>query len=221
MMSSTRVIVRSIFVATLVATAGSFAAAQTAPAPAKQPAQTARSSAAPAAPVTAAAAVVPPLDYVVGAEDVLSVLFWREQDMSGDVTVRPDGRITLPLIGELQAAGLRPDVLKEQIQTAAGKYLSDANVTVLVKQINSRKVYITGQVATPGAYPLTGPRTVMQLISLAGGLTEYADSENISIMRSADQGRTRAFKFNYKDVAKGKKLEQNIQLQPGDTVVIP
>jgi polysaccharide export outer membrane protein len=151
---------------------------------------------------------------------VLGILFWREQEISGDVTVRPDGLITVPLIGEIKAAGLPPDALRQNIQTAATKYLTDANVAVVVRQINSRKVFITGMVATPGAYPLTAPRTVMQLIALAGGLAEYAESENITIMRQ-DQQQTRSFKFNYKDVAKGKKLEQNILLQPGDTVVVP
>ena len=155
-------------------------------------------------------------DFVVGPEDVLGILFWRETDMSGDVTVRPDGRITLPLLGDLQAEGLRPDVLRDEIQKAATKYLTDPNVTVVVRTINSRKVFITGEVMMPGPFLLTGPRTVMQLISLAGGLAEYAKSEDIQILRG-----TKAFKFNYKDVAKGKKLEQNILLQPGDTVVVP
>ena len=169
----------------------------------------------------AAGAVVPvPNDFVLGAEDVIGVLFWREPDISGDVTVRPDGIITVPLLGEIKAAGMRPDTLREQIQTAASKFLTDANVAIVVRQINSRKVFITGMVGTPGAYPLTGPRTVMQLIALAGGLAEYADAENITIMRQ-DQQKTQSFKFNYKDVSKGKKLEQNIALLPGDTVVVP
>lgn len=169
---------------------------------------------------TGAAGAVVPSDYVIGAEDVLGVLFWREADMSGDVAVRPDGMITLPLVGDVKAAGLTPIALRETIQEAAAKYLADPNVTVVVRQLNSRKVFITGQVGTPGAFPLTGPRTVMQLIALAGGLTEYADGEHITIMRQ-EAGKTRSFRFNYKDVSKGKKLEQNIQLLPGDTVVVP
>lgn len=161
-----------------------------------------------------------PADYVIGPEDVLGVLFWREQEMSGDVAVRPDGMITLPLVGDVRASGLRPETLRDAIKQAAGKYLTDANVTVVVRQVNSRKVFITGQVTTPGAFPLAGPRTVMQVIALAGGIAEYADAEHISIMRT-EQGRTRVFKFNYKDVSRGKKLEQNILLMPGDTVVVP
>ena len=170
--------------------------------------------------VEAASADAGLIDYVIGPEDVLGVVFWRDTEMSGDVTVRPDGKITLPLIGELHAAGVTPEKLKQNIQSAAVKYLSDANVAVVVRQINSRKVYITGQVTTPGAYPLTGPRTVMQLISLAGGVTEFADSSSITIMRTVD-GRTTSHKFNYKDVARGKNLEQNLALRPGDTVVVP
>ena len=161
-----------------------------------------------------------PADYVIGPEDVLGIVFWREAEMSGDVTVRPDGRITLPLIGEIQAQGLRPEALRDQIQVAAGKYIADANVAVVIRLINSRKVFITGKVTSPGTFSLAGPRNVMQLIALAGGLTEFADSKNITIMRDAG-GLTRSFKFNYKDVAKGKKLEQNIALQPGDTIVVP
>lgn len=173
-----------------------------------------------AAAANAAGEVAPPPDYVVGPEDVLGVLFWREPDISGDVTVRPDGRITLPLIGEVRAAGLRPEQLKDQIQAAARKYLADANAAVVVRQINSRKVFVTGKVTTPGTFSLAGPRTVMQVIALAGGLNEYADAKNITVIRNHN-GRSQSFKFNYKDVARGKKLEQNIQLEPGDTVVVP
>jgi polysaccharide export outer membrane protein len=168
------------------------------------------------------ASVVPPVpsDYVIGPEDVLGVLFWREQEMSGDVSVRPDGMISLPLLGDVRAAGLKPEALRVAIQDAAGKYLADPNVTIVVRQLNSMKVFITGEVATPGAYPLTGPRSVMQLIAVAGGLNEYAESDQITIMRQQG-GRTLSFKFNYNEVSKGKKLEQNIQLHPGDTVVVP
>jgi polysaccharide export outer membrane protein len=188
---------------------------QTAPAKQPPPAASGRS----AVPVTPADVAVGD-DFVIGAEDVLGILFWREADFSGDVAVRPDGRITLPLLGDMVAAGVTPTALRDQIQTAATKYLTDPNVTVVVRQVNSRKVFITGEVAQPGAYPLMGPRTVMQMISLAGGLTQFADSKKISILRQ-EEGRTRAFTFNYKDVAQGKNVQQNIQLQPGDTIVVP
>jgi polysaccharide export outer membrane protein len=164
--------------------------------------------------------VPPPPGYVIGAEDVLGILFWRETEMNGDVAVRPDGRITVPLIGEVTAAGLTPEMLRDQIQTAAAKYMTAANVSVVVRQINSRKVFITGKVANPGTYPLAGPRTVMQVIALAGGLNEYADAKNITVLRTL-KGNARTFKFNYKDVARGKNLQQNIMLEPGDTIVVP
>jgi polysaccharide export outer membrane protein len=128
--------------------------------------------------------------------------------------------ITLPLVGDIRAAGYRPDELKGILQKATTKYLTEPNVTVVVRTINSRKVYITGEVTKPGAYQLTGPQTVMQLIAMAGGLTEYADSNAITVMRT-ENGRQRSFQFRYKDVAKGKALAQNIQLIPGDTVVVP
>lgn len=180
------------------------------------------------APVRSATPVTPPRSsgvplpeaYVIGPEDVLGILFWRDTEMTGDVTVRPDGMVTLPLLGDIQAAGLSPDALTKVIEEAASKFQQDPSVTIVVRQINSRKVFITGQVTNPGAFPLTGPRTVMQLIALAGGLTEYADKKNITIMR-LEKGRQVVFKFNYNDVARGKALTQNIVLQPGDTVIVP
>jgi polysaccharide export outer membrane protein len=174
----------------------------------------------PARPSPAAVGNTVPDNYVIGPEDVLGVMFWREPDMSGDVTVRSDGRITLPLIGDLQAAGETTDALKTQVQLAAQKYVTDANVTIVVRQTNSRKVFVTGEVAMPAAYQLTGPRTVMQVIAMAGGLTEFAKGANITILRT-ENGRTQSFKFNYKDVSKGRRLEQNIALVPGDTIVVP
>jgi polysaccharide export outer membrane protein len=168
----------------------------------------------------AASAVVPPAGYIIGADDVLSVVFWREQDMSAEVVVRPDGNISLPLLNDLHAAGLTPDQLRVKVTDAAVKFVESPSVTVVVKAINSRKVYVTGNVLRAGTYPLSGPMTVLQVLALAGGVVEFADTKNITIMRTED-GRPRAFKFNYKDVSKGKGLDQNIVLQPGDTVVVP
>ena len=159
-------------------------------------------------------------EYVIGAQDVLGVIFWREPEMSGDVTVRPDGKITIPVIGEIQAAGRKPDVLQGEIATAAGKYISGVNVVVVVRTINSRKIFVTGRVASSGSFPLTGPLTVMQAIALAGGLTEYATPKGIVVLR-IENGRSRTVAVNYQDIARGKGLEQNILLQPGDTVVVP
>jgi polysaccharide export outer membrane protein len=158
--------------------------------------------------------------FTIGPEDVLGVLVWREADVSGDVTVRADGMVTLPLIRDVKAAGLTPNELAEQIQTSLREFITDASVTIVVRQMNSRKVYITGEVGKPGAYPLTAQTTVMQFIAIAGGLTEFAASNDITVMRVED-GRSVSHKFEYKDVARGKKAEQNLVLRPGDTVVIP
>lgn len=181
----------------------------------------------PAAPATTPAPqpgtapqATPPSDYTIGPEDVLGVVFWREPDMSGDVTVRPDGRITIPVIGEMVAAGKRPEELQAQIVTAARKYISDVNVVVVVRTINSRKIFVTGRVTTPGTYPLMGPLTVIQAIALAGGLTEYADPKGITILRTQG-GKSETIPFNYQDISRGRNLDQNIQLKPGDTIVVP
>ena len=164
--------------------------------------------------------VVPPAGYLIGPEDVLAIMFWRERDLSVDgAAVRPDGRITVPLINDIQAAGLTPDALREQIQSAASKFVADPSVTVVVKAINSRKVFITGMVSKPGQYPLVAPTTVMQLIAMAGGLNEYANRDNVMVMRN-EGGKQTSRRFNYDEVSEGKKLEQNIELQPGDTIVV-
>jgi polysaccharide export outer membrane protein len=165
--------------------------------------------------------VVPPPGYVIGPEDVLSILFWREKDLSSDVIVRPDGMISLPLLNDVHAAGLTTDQLREKVMTEANKFVEDPNATVVVKQINSRKVFITGQVSKPGAYPLIGPMNVLQLIAMAGGLLEYADKSRISIMRTDEKGNPVARSFNYNWAIDRKNLRQNIELKPGDTVLVP
>ena len=159
--------------------------------------------------------------YVIGPDDVLSVLFWRDKDLSTDVVVRPDGKISLPLVNDIQAGGLTPSELRDAVSALAKRYIEEPSVTVVVKQINSRKVFITGQVEKPGPYPMSGSTTVMQLIAMAGGLREYADGRRILIMRTEANGRQSGHLFNYRQVAEGKNLAQNIALQPGDTVVVP
>ena len=171
-------------------------------------------------PLAPGAAVEVPLDYVIGPEDILGIVFWREPEISGDVTVRPDGRVSLPMIGEMVAAGHRPQELQQRILAAAAKFINEPNVSVVVRAINSLKIFVTGRVTTPGQHSLKGPMTAMQAIALAGGVTEYADAKNITILRTTG-GKTASFKFNYRDVARGKKLEQNIMLKPGDTLVVP
>ncbi len=162
-----------------------------------------------------------PAGYVIGPDDVLGISYWRNPDMSAEVTVRPDGLISLPLLNEVHAGGLTPEQLREKIAKDATKFLEEEpTVSVVVKTINSRKVYITGMVAKPAYYPLSGAMTVVQLIATAGGLQEFADTKNIRIVRN-ENGRQVSFPFNYKDFLKGKNLKQNIELKPGDTVVVP
>jgi polysaccharide export outer membrane protein len=175
---------------------------------------TAPSTAEPKAPVSTGTG------YVIGAQDVLSVVFWRDKDMSADVVVRPDGNISLPLLNEIPAAGLTPEQLRARLTEAAAKFVEDPTATVVVKEIHSRNVYITGNVAKPATYSLMGDMTVLQLIAMAGGLQEYAGAKSIVIIR-AEGGRQQYHNFNYKDVVKQKHVEQNIVLKPGDTVVVP
>jgi len=160
-----------------------------------------------------------PSKFVIGIGDVLSVTFWREQNLSGDVVVRPDGMISLPLLNDVPAAGNTPEQLARSLAAAAVKFVDDPDVAVIVKEVHSRKVYLIGQVATPGMKPLDGDMNVLQLIAVGGGLLEYADKKDIVIIRTANRQEMR-FKFNYEEVLKGKNRKQNILLQPGDTVVV-
>ena len=159
-------------------------------------------------------------EYLIGPDDVLSIVFWRDKDMSADVAVRPDGKISLPLLSDVLAAGLTPLQLRDRLTEEAKRFIEDPNVSVVVKQINSRKVFVTGEVLKPGPYLLTGPTTVLQMIAIAGGLKDYADSKHITVMRT-ENGQTLSYEFNYKDVAQRKRLTQNIELKPGDTLLVP
>lgn len=161
-----------------------------------------------------------PADYIIGPEDVLTVVYWRDKDMTSEVAVRSDGKISLPLLNDVQAAGLTPKQLRDWLVEASKEYFEDPAVSVGVKLMNSRKVFITGEVYKPGPYPLVGPTTVLELISLAGGLKDYADRKNILIVRN-ENGRQTSYLFNYKDVVSRKNLRQNIELKPHDTVIVP
>jgi polysaccharide export outer membrane protein len=160
---------------------------------------------------------VPPPGYTIGPSDRLSIVFWRDTEISSEVVVRPDGLISLPLLNDVAAAGLTPDQLRERLLAAAARFIDEPAATVVVKEINSRRVFITGSVEKPGSYPLNGPTTVLQLIATAGGLREFVSGKNIIIVRN---GNARV-KFNYRDVVAGKRLQQNIDLRPGDTVIVP
>ena len=173
------------------------------------------------APAPAPSGVTPPSDYTIGADDSLSILFWDHKEMSADVVVRPDGKISLPLLNDVVALGLTPEQLRVKIAEGAAKFIEDPNVMVIVKDIKSRMVSITGEVGKSGPYAINGPMTVLQLISLAGGLQEFADKKHISIIR-VENGQPVSYLFNYDEVVKKRKnLKQNIQLKPGDQVVVP
>jgi polysaccharide export outer membrane protein len=175
----------------------------------------------PAAPQAPAAAAQPQSGYIIGVDDVLSILFWRDKDLSAiEITVRPDGKVTIPLLNDVQAAGLTPEQLRDVVLESARKFVEDPNPTVIVKEIKSRKVFITGQVEKPGPYPLNGSTTILQLIATAGGLRDFADGRNIAVMRNQN-GHQVVFEFNYQDLLKKRNLRQNIELEPGDTVVVP
>jgi len=162
-----------------------------------------------------------PDDYVIGAEDLLGVVFWREQDraLNAEVVVRPDGKISVPMLNDVRAAGLTPEQLAASINQAAAKYIRDAAATVIVRQIHSRKVFVIGEVAKPGTIDIGGELKVLQAIAQAGGFLEHANKSDVAIVRTVG-GREQRFKFNYKDVTRGKSPEQNIRLKPGDTVLV-
>jgi polysaccharide biosynthesis/export protein len=182
------------------------------------PAVTATAETAP--PAASVPSVEPPGDYVIGPEDVLGIVFWRDRDLSADVIVRPDGRISLPLINDVDVAGLTPEQVRTRVVESAKRYVDEPTATVVVRQINSRKVFITGNVERPGTFNLLRSTTVLQLIALAGGLKEFAKAADIVVVRN-DSGRQMTFPFNYDDLKRQKNLAQNIVLKPGDTVIVP
>jgi len=163
--------------------------------------------------------VATPAGYIIGADDLLTIRFWGDTQLSVDVVVRPDGKISVPLLNDIQAAGLTPEQLNVTLEKAAAKYIADPDATVIVREIRSRKVYVIGQVGKPGPLPLNSDLTVVQALSAAGGLLEYANKTDIGILRK-ENGRDRRIKFNYNDFVKGKNVQQNITLQPNDTVVV-
>jgi polysaccharide export outer membrane protein len=150
----------------------------------------------------------------------LSIVYWRDREMSAEVIVRPDGKITLPVLNEVEVANVTPEELREQLTTLARKYVTDPRLSVVVRAIRSRYCFITGRIGRPGPYPLYGPMSVLQLIAMAGGLQDYADKSNIVVVRT-ENGQQVRHKFNYKEVIGGGSLDQNIMLRPGDTVVVP
>ncbi len=159
-------------------------------------------------------------NYVIGPQDVLDIDVWKETELTRSVPVRPDGKISLPLLNDVQAAGLTPTQLSEEITTELKKFITDPQVTVIVTQINSQRVYILGEMTRPGAYPLLPGMTVLQALSSAGGFTPFANMKKIYVLRN-EGGKQEKFPFNYKEVVKGKNAEQNIVLKAGDQIVVP
>jgi polysaccharide export outer membrane protein len=160
-----------------------------------------------------------PDGYVIGPEDVLSINVWREQELSSKVSVRPDGKIGLPLLNDTQASGYTPTQLQEKIADGLKKFVTNPQVSVIVLEIRSQNVYIIGGVAKPGVYALGGPMTVMELLVRAGGLTEFAKSEDIQILRN-ESGKQVQHRFNFKRFSEGQDYRQNIQLRNGDMVIV-
>jgi polysaccharide export outer membrane protein len=157
---------------------------------------------------------------MIGAEDVLDVNVWKEPDLTRVVPVRPDGKITLPLINDVQAAGSTPQQLAASVTEKLRKFMTDPQVTVIVTQINSQRVFVIGEVLRAGAFPLVPGTTILQALANAGGFTTFANVKKIHVMRTVN-GKQTELPFNYRDVVKGEKSDQNIKLQPGDPIVVP
>lgn len=159
-------------------------------------------------------------NYVIGAQDVLDISVWKEPELTRTVPVRPDGKISLPLLNDVQAAGLTPTQLATQITESLKKFVTAPQVTVIVTQINSQRIYILGEVLRAGAYPLLPGMTVLQGLSSAGGFTQFANVKKIYVLRQ-ENGKQQKLPFNYKNVIGGKNPEENVVVKAGDTIVVP
>jgi polysaccharide export outer membrane protein len=158
-------------------------------------------------------------DYVIGADDMLRISVWKEPDLSEALPVRPDGKISMPLLNDIPAAGLSPLQLKDSITEKLKKFIADPRVTVVVTAMNSRRIFVSGEVVHSGPMPLLPHMTVLQALSQAG-FTQFANPKAIYLLRT-ENGKQQKIAFNYKEVIKGNRPEQNIMLKPGDTVVVP
>jgi polysaccharide export outer membrane protein len=207
------VVTMSIFASTaLMAQSGSEPSTPTAGSPAAtQPAQN----------VEASAAKAHDNSFVIGNDDVLAINVWKEPDVSRSIPVRSDGKISLPLVGEVQATGRTPLKLEEEIAARLKNYIAEPEVTVIVQQINSQKFNILGMVNKPGSYVINNSATVLDAIALAGGFRDFAKQKSIYVLRQDADGSQTRLPFNYKEVVKGKNSGQNIKLQPRDTIVVP
>ena len=176
-------------------------------------------AAAPASDKTIAASSQAGPEYVIGPEDVLHVAVWKEADLTATLPVRPDGKISLPLLNDVQAAGLTPQQLAASLTEKLKKYVADPHVTVVVTQINSKRIYLTGEVLHAGVMTMLPNMTVMQALSSAG-LSQFANTKRIYVLRN-ENGKQQKLPVNYRKLVKGEEIEQNYLLQPGDTIVVP
>ena len=158
--------------------------------------------------------------YVIGTEDVLYINVWREETLTRTILVRADGKISMPLIDDVQAAGLTPLQLKQVITEKLKQFIDNPNVSVVVTEANSFKVYVTGEVRTPGVYRLKSETTLLQIIPMAGGFTDWANQKKIMIIRK-EGGKEKRITANYKKIIEGDDSKSNIVLKPGDTIVVP
>jgi polysaccharide biosynthesis/export protein len=161
-------------------------------------------------------AAVDPNKYLIGPEDVLYIRVWREPDFTGPVVVRPDGKITMPLIAEVQAGGLTPLQLTKSLTESLTKLINTPDVTVSVTDVRSKKYYIDGEVNRSGSFPLITPTTILEALTNASGFKEFSNPKKITILRGSN-----ILKFNYKDVIKGKHMEQNVLIENGDHIHVP
>jgi polysaccharide biosynthesis/export protein len=159
--------------------------------------------------------------YIIGNGDVLGINVWKEQELTQTIPVRTDGKISLPLIGEVQASGRTPVQLKDDITARLRAFISTPDVTVAVLQLNSQKFNVLGRVTKPGSYSLSSTTTVLDAIASAGGFLDFAKQKSIYILRKNPDGKVTRITFNYKDVIRGKHPDENIQLRPNDTIVVP
>ena len=212
---------RLALTAAILMVAGLTAAGQTKPAEPKanEPKQQSPATPSPNSPERTAessAAAVDPNKYLIGPEDILFIRVWREPDFTLPAAVRPDGKITMPLVGDVQAGDQTPMQLTKSITEMLGKYLNNPDVNVIVTEVRSKKYFIDGEVLKPGTYLLVTPTTVLEALSNSGGFRDFANSKKIRILRKGN-----ILHFNYKDVSKGKNLEQNILVEPGDHIIVP
>jgi len=162
----------------------------------------------------------PSADFIIKANDILEIFVWKEPDLTRNVLVRPDGYISFPLVQDLRASGMKPSQLKASLEEKLREYLTEPNVTVIVDQIRHYRIYVTGKVQAPSSFILEKPITVLQAISLAGGLQEFAKESDVKIVRSTSQGYS-YLDFDYKEIIRGRNVDQNIYLESGDVVVVP